>query len=419
LKTESGPSRRTSRRPIRWKVLAPVLASLVCSQLVLTAAIADEPPAPIIYPPEDMLGNVSDTVNELGLPIPEADLSDRDVAALIETAKRAEAGVQPVLVRAEKLIDGGITKLVTWTNQATGHVDYAAAVEPTTEVNLVSTGEVDGVYEIELRPDEPLTDAGMDAWEARMTPELFASRTKTLPALAAAGADDPSLETPVEVPAASVNRAAPAWALKPAAVAQPVLAVGDDGGNSTQPIVNTECALIDNSEAYAEGCYYLRRVPEVMDNRYLRSHSSYVSTHHKGTYGWIRWVKGRHDYDEGWNAGEMPGTQVVQRSPFDTINESNCDSDDVTVAWGNFSASMPVRLCPDKLDPFARDFTYFHHAWYGFAQLDGTDRGSSGHSIVKGTKGHGHGFAFRVAVQECDEEGPYNIQCDAAQKTAQ
>lgn len=73
---------------------------------------------------------------------------------------------------------------------------------------------------------------------------------------------------------------------------------------------------------------------------------------------------------------------------------------------------MPVDLCPSKLDPYERppldnnpdtnNPVYYHHAWYGSTYKDSTDRGTVGHTIVKGRVGHGVGFAYRVAARECD-----------------
>lgn len=82
---------------------------------------------------------------------------------------------QAKLIRHERVLPSGKTRLVEFTNEATGRVEYRASVGLRAEVAVVSHGE-DGVHEIEVKPYDPVTEAEMDAMAANLTREVFEER---------------------------------------------------------------------------------------------------------------------------------------------------------------------------------------------------------------------------------------------------
>lgn len=290
------------------------------------------------------------------------------------------------LIRSEKLTDGGRTKQVTFTNPA-GKVVGAAAVGRGAEVTMISNGQ-NGEYEMSVKPVDPTTDEEVAAMAAQLDATVIGHRQQ-LPEQATAHADPPG-----------VNRPAP----KLATVGAVVPKAG--AGSGSTPIYDVGCLYV-TAEVYVKGCYYRRVVPDSMADYYLRADSSEIFGHHSGTWGYLRGLRSIHDYDDGY-----PGTEVISSRPMVTRDGDHCRQTNISISYGVFDASMPVELCPDRLDPYARA-TYFRHAWYGSVSRDSTDRASVGHSITRGRVGHGIGFDYRIQAKECDDVIDWDgIDCD-------
>lgn len=65
---------------------------------------------------------------------------------------------QAALVKRERLIDNGRTKVIEFVNERTGEVEYCSAGDPRSRVAVTRRGE-NGEHEISVRPYEPTTDA--------------------------------------------------------------------------------------------------------------------------------------------------------------------------------------------------------------------------------------------------------------------
>lgn len=289
------------------------------------------------------------------------------------------------LLRSERLTDGGKTKEVTFTNPA-GKVVGAASVGRGAKVTMISDG-ANGEYEMSVKPVDPTTDEQVAAMAAELNATIISHRQQ-FPGQAAR-ANPPG-----------VNRPAP----KLAAVGAVAPKAG--AGSGSTPIYDVGCLYV-TKEVYVKGCYYRRTVPESMDNYYLRADSSEIFGHHSGTWGYLRGLRSIHDYDAGYD-----GTEVISSRPMVTRDGDNCRQTSISISYGVFDASMPVELCPDRLDPYARK-TYFRHAWYGSVSRDSIDRASVGHSITRGRVGHGIGFEYRIQAKECDDVIDWDgIDCD-------
>ena len=67
---------------------------------------------------------------------------------------------QASLVKRERLVDKGRTKVTEFVNERTGQVEYCSAGDPRSKVAVTKHGE-NGEREISIRPYEPNTDAGL------------------------------------------------------------------------------------------------------------------------------------------------------------------------------------------------------------------------------------------------------------------
>lgn len=67
---------------------------------------------------------------------------------------------QASLVKRERLVDNGRTKVTEFVNERTGQVEYCSAGDPRSKVTVTKHGE-NGEHEISIRPYEPTTDAGL------------------------------------------------------------------------------------------------------------------------------------------------------------------------------------------------------------------------------------------------------------------
>lgn len=67
---------------------------------------------------------------------------------------------QASLVKRERLVDNGRTKVTEFVNERTGQVEYCSAGDPRSKVAVTKHGE-NGEREISIRPYEPNTDAGL------------------------------------------------------------------------------------------------------------------------------------------------------------------------------------------------------------------------------------------------------------------
>jgi hypothetical protein len=290
------------------------------------------------------------------------------------------------LIRSEKLTDGGKTKQVTFTNPA-GKVVGAASVGRNARVAMISNGE-NGNYEMSVKPVDPTTDEEVAAMAAELNATVVGHR-QHFPEQANGHAKPPG-----------VNRPAPRLA------AVGAVAPKAGAGSGSTPIYDVGCLYV-TAEVYVKGCYYRRTVPESMGGYYLRADSSEIFGHHSGTWGYLRGLRSIHDYDTGY-----AGTEVISSRPMVTRDGDNCRETSISISYGVFDASMPVELCPDRLDPYARQ-TYFRHAWYGSVSRDSIDRASVGHSITRGRVGHGIGFDYRIQAKECDDVIDWDgIDCD-------
>ena len=67
---------------------------------------------------------------------------------------------QAVLVKRERLIDNGRTKVIEFVNERTGKVEYCSAGDPRGRVAVTRRGE--GEHEFSVSPYEPTTDAELE-----------------------------------------------------------------------------------------------------------------------------------------------------------------------------------------------------------------------------------------------------------------
>lgn len=305
-----------------------------------------------------------------------------------------------------KYFDGGKSKREEWTNPA-GKVVFRADVDRRATVKVIEHPEDPGLTELSVKPYDPTSDEEVEAMAAELTTKVLSHRTAAmtnLPDQAQAPATPPGL-----LKKAGANRPPPRLVGVDAAAPLATAAPTAGAGTGSTAIYDVGCLYL-STEAYAKGCYYRRAVPESMLNWYLRADSSELYGHHSGTWGSLKALRSIHDYDTGY-----PGTEIIQSRPAVTRDGDGCRESSIGVSYGVFSASMPVELCPDRLDPYQRA-TYFRHAWYGSVVRDTVDRGTVGHSITMGRVGHGIGFDYRIQTEECD--GTWNpfdvdgITCD-------
>lgn len=328
-----------------------------------------------------------------------ASVSVATSAATNTATDTAHTKVKEKLTKEEKVLAKGKTKVVKFKDDK-GKVKYAATVGVDAEVNVVDTGN-EGLYELSVEPRDPTTDAEAEAMAAELTAEIIAERTST-PSDLTASEEGTSTE-PAPEQSVGANRAAP----KLTGVEATVPKAGAGSGSSA--IYDVGCLYI-TTEVYAKGCFYRRMVPESMAYYYLKADSSDLYGHHSGTWGRLTGLRSIHDFDTG-----AAGTEVVESRPAVTRDGNGCADINIGIEYGVFKASMPVALCPDKLDPYARA-TYFRHAWYGSVSKDSTDRETVGHSITKGRNGYGIGFDYRIQADECDHDwapwDPNGMDCD-------